>query len=86
MPTDEPEGPLSYRPLGVGEILAEGQDVLIIALGHMNTTALEVRDQLEKKGITATVSIAGTTTIMGAKRKIHGFAPSGTQRVGRGGS
>ncbi|NGX42418.1 MAG: 1-deoxy-D-xylulose-5-phosphate synthase [Chlamydiae bacterium] len=53
--TDEPEGPLMYRQLGTGEILAEGQDLLIIALGHMNHTALEVRELLEKKGITATV-------------------------------
>ncbi|MFQ5729699.1 MAG: 1-deoxy-D-xylulose-5-phosphate synthase, partial [Waddliaceae bacterium] len=52
---DEPEGPLAYRQLGTGEILAEGQDILIIALGHMSETALEVRKLLEKKGITVTV-------------------------------
>ena len=55
LPTDEPEGFLAYRQVGTGEILADGQDLLIIALGHMNGTALEVRKLLEKKGITATV-------------------------------
>lgn len=55
MATDEPEGTLEYRKLGKGEVLVEGEDILIIALGHMNSTALEVRAQLAKKGISATV-------------------------------
>jgi 1-deoxy-D-xylulose-5-phosphate synthase len=55
MAIDDPEGTLQYRKLGRGEVLAEGEDVLIIALGHMNNAALEVRDHLGKKGITATV-------------------------------
>ncbi len=53
--TDEPEGPLQYRKLGKGEVLAEGEDVLIIALGHMVNTAFEVREMLAKKGISATI-------------------------------
>jgi len=53
--TDDYEGPLNKRELGKGEILAEGQDILIIALGHMNTAALKVREILMEKGVSATV-------------------------------
>lgn len=44
-----------YRPLGVGEILALGQDIVLIALGHMCRVALEVRKLLQLQGIEATV-------------------------------
>lgn len=37
--------------LGKGEILSEGDDVAIFALGHMHHVAFEVRKRLEKKGI-----------------------------------
>lgn len=53
--TDDYEGPLSYREAGKGEVLAEGEDILLIALGHLNETALKVREILLKKGIRATV-------------------------------
>ena len=43
------------RELGKGEILREGSELLIVALGHMNSTALKVADELEKAGIKATV-------------------------------
>ncbi len=55
MTTEDSNAPLSYREPGRGEILAEGQDLLIIALGHMNLTALKLRELLLPHGITATV-------------------------------
>lgn len=55
MSTDDATEPLQYRELGKGEVLAEGEDILLIGLGHMNSTALKVRENLAKLGITATV-------------------------------
>jgi len=55
MVTEDSEEPLSHRELGKGEILAEGSGLLIVALGHMNKTALEVRELLKPQGINATV-------------------------------
>lgn len=55
LPTEETDEPLQYRPCGKGEILAEGQDLLLIGLGHMNAMALKVRDLLKVHGVTATV-------------------------------
>ncbi len=55
IPTTEQEGPLAYRPLGQGEVLAEGDDLLIVALGHHCDTALELRDLLRGSGIEAAV-------------------------------
>jgi len=55
MSTEDATKPLEFRTCGQGEILAEGRGLLIIALGHMNKTALEVRKQLAKRGISATV-------------------------------
>ena len=52
---EEPSGPLVKRELGRAEVLAEGKDLLIIALGHMCYTALQVRDLLSQDGISATV-------------------------------
>lgn len=53
--TEDSDEPLKFRRPGKGEILAEGKDLLIIALGHMNTTALKVREILSQEGIEATV-------------------------------
>lgn len=53
--TDDYDGPLEKRELGKGEILAEGSDLLIIALGHMSSTALKVREILMENDIQATV-------------------------------
>lgn len=55
MATEEPEGPINYRELGKGEILAEGSDILLISLGHMNNSALKIRELLLPYGIKATV-------------------------------
>lgn len=55
LPTDDYEGPLTYREAGKGEVLVEGTDLLIIALGHQNSTALKVREILIQDGIYPTV-------------------------------
>lgn len=55
MTTEDASGPLMFREAGQGELLAEGRDLLIIALGHMNKVAMEVRERLLKKGISASV-------------------------------
>lgn len=51
---DSTEG-LAKRPLGKGELLCEGKDLLIIALGHMTESALKVRDALMEMGIETAV-------------------------------
>ncbi|MBA3721403.1 MAG: 1-deoxy-D-xylulose-5-phosphate synthase [Parachlamydiaceae bacterium] len=53
--TEDADGPLKERELGKGEVLVEGKDVLIISLGHMNSTALKTREILAKDGIEATI-------------------------------
>ncbi|MBA2367508.1 MAG: 1-deoxy-D-xylulose-5-phosphate synthase [Candidatus Protochlamydia sp.] len=53
--TDEPQGLIQERELGKGEVLIEGHELLIIALGHMNGTALNTHALLAKQGISATV-------------------------------
>lgn len=53
--TEEGESPVIHRDLGKGEVLAEGEGILIIGLGHMALAALKVRDLLENNGISATV-------------------------------
>ncbi|MEC7839430.1 MAG: 1-deoxy-D-xylulose-5-phosphate synthase [Chlamydiota bacterium] len=55
LPTEETTDPIEYRELGKSEVISEGKEVLIIALGHMVYTALELRDKLTEKGIIATV-------------------------------
>ncbi len=46
---------LQNRELAVAEVLVQGREIAIVALGHMCQTALEVREILEQKGIEATV-------------------------------
>ncbi len=55
MAADNPAEPLKFRECGKGEILEEGRDLLIIALGHMNKTAKQVKENLQKSGINATL-------------------------------
>lgn len=55
IPTDEPALPVMTRDLGKGEILSQGDEILLIGLGHMVYTALEVKKLLEAQGISATV-------------------------------
>jgi 1-deoxy-D-xylulose-5-phosphate synthase len=49
------EEPLVKREMGTAEILAMGSELLIVGLGHMCQTALQVRALLEPHGIKATV-------------------------------
>ncbi|CAF23343.1 1-deoxy-D-xylulose-5-phosphate synthase [Candidatus Protochlamydia amoebophila] len=53
--TEEFNHPICERELGKGEVLIEGTEILIVALGHMNQAALKVRDLLAQTGIEATV-------------------------------
>lgn len=53
--TEELDQPLLPRPLGQGEILADGEDILLIGIGHMANTAMQVREKLTSIGINATV-------------------------------
>ncbi len=53
--TEEPDQPLQKRPLGRGEILVQGKELLLIALGHTWQTAWQVRELLLQKGIDATI-------------------------------
>ncbi|QVL56472.1 MAG: 1-deoxy-D-xylulose-5-phosphate synthase [Simkaniaceae bacterium] len=53
--TFEENLPIEKRELGKGEVLAEGEDIVIISLGHMDQVALEARALLEKEGVTASV-------------------------------
>lgn len=55
MATENPDLPLRFHTIGKGEVLAEGRELLIISLGHMNQTALKVREKLLESGISATV-------------------------------
>jgi 1-deoxy-D-xylulose-5-phosphate synthase len=55
MTTEEPDLPLTERTLGKGEILVDGDGVLIIGLGHMCDVAIDVSKRLHEKGISATV-------------------------------
>ncbi len=55
IPTSDSDKPLVVRELGKAEVLAEGEDILLIGLGHMANTALQIREQLLQKGIYATV-------------------------------
>ncbi len=53
--TEEFKAPLAFRSPGSAELLAEGRDVLLIALGHTCATALQVREILLAQGIEAAV-------------------------------
>jgi 1-deoxy-D-xylulose-5-phosphate synthase len=55
MTTEDSDKTLEYRPIGKSEILHHGEDILIISLGVMNITALEVKDNLLKIGFNPTV-------------------------------
>ncbi len=46
LPTED-DSPVQYRPLGKGEVLVEGKDLAIIALGHCVNTAFEVAKILQ---------------------------------------
>ncbi len=53
--TEESEGAVQKRELGKGEVLAQGREVVILSLGHMDKIALKARSLLQEKGIDAAV-------------------------------
>lgn len=53
--TEELDLPLQKRTPGKAQVLMQGKDLLLIALGHTCQTALKVRELLTQKGISATV-------------------------------
>ncbi|MBF5059236.1 1-deoxy-D-xylulose-5-phosphate synthase [Candidatus Neptunochlamydia vexilliferae] len=55
LPTDEDVKPLYKRQVGKGEVLAEGKDVVILSLGHLDQVALKTRELLAEEGISAAV-------------------------------
>ncbi len=55
MATEESNLPLQTRQLGIGEVLVEGFDVLLVGLGYMSLVALTVQEKLKEHGINATV-------------------------------
>ncbi len=55
MSTENADEPLKPRPIGKGEILAEGNEFLIVSLGHMNNAAMKVREILIQEGLNPTI-------------------------------
>lgn len=55
MATEERALPVNKRELGQAEILAQGSEVVIFALGHMCNAAMQVREILKTHGIESTV-------------------------------
>ncbi|MCB1119135.1 MAG: 1-deoxy-D-xylulose-5-phosphate synthase, partial [Chlamydiia bacterium] len=55
LPTEDATENLKSRPLGKGEIIATGEGILILALGHMVDIALQTREILAEQGISSTV-------------------------------
>lgn len=55
MATEDSTAPLKYREMGKGEVIAEEDDILLIGLGHMVYTALQVKERLAAMGCKATV-------------------------------
>lgn len=53
--TTEEDKTIEKRELGKGEVLAEGDEIVIISLGHMDKIALKARELLAKEGISAVV-------------------------------
>lgn len=53
--TEESDAPIEKRELGKGEVLREGKEVVIVALGHMVDIALKAHSLLLERGACATV-------------------------------
>lgn len=53
--TEEKEAPIEKRALGKGEILHAGQEIAIVALGHMCDLAFTLKELLMNEGIDATI-------------------------------
>lgn len=55
LPTENSTHPLEKRPCGQGEMLVREKGVLLIGVGHMSFTALEVHKLLKQHGISSSV-------------------------------
>ncbi|MBX9923434.1 MAG: 1-deoxy-D-xylulose-5-phosphate synthase [Rhabdochlamydiaceae bacterium] len=55
LPTEEGSSALQKRSLGKGEVLIEGEKLLLIGLGHMSLIMLQVQEKLKSYNIEATV-------------------------------
>lgn len=55
MATEDSQAPLAHRAIGKGEILVQGQDILIIGLGVMNDMAIKICENLKLLGFSPTV-------------------------------
>ncbi|MCI5052906.1 MAG: 1-deoxy-D-xylulose-5-phosphate synthase [Simkaniaceae bacterium] len=53
--TEEAAEPLAYRKLGKGEVVSSGEEIAIVALGHMVSIALEVKERLVEAGYNPTI-------------------------------
>ncbi len=57
MVTEDQYEPLKRRELGTAEVLSEGRDIAIVALGHCCRTALKVKEILEAQCFHTTINI-----------------------------
>ncbi|MEI6242965.1 MAG: transketolase C-terminal domain-containing protein, partial [Chlamydiota bacterium] len=53
--TEAPTAPIRPRTLGKGEVLVEGKELLLIPLGNMYLTALDIQKRLQEFGISPTI-------------------------------
>ena len=74
------ESPISPLPLGKGEVLREGVDLLMVAIGSMVASAMEVAAHLEAQGFSSTVINARFV-----KPLDHELVREWSRKVARGG-
>jgi len=55
LPTEESEGVIQKREAGKGEILSDGKEILIVALGHKVETAFALKELLREYGADPTI-------------------------------
>jgi len=72
------ETPISPLPLGKGEVVREGQDVLLVAIGSMVSIAQEVAETLDARGISCALINARFV-----KPLDHDLIRTWTRRIGR---
>lgn len=55
LPTEDFTQELKHRPMGKGEVISYGKEILIIASGQMVERAIEVKNLLEKENVNPTI-------------------------------
>ncbi|MCK4934065.1 MAG: 1-deoxy-D-xylulose-5-phosphate synthase, partial [Simkaniaceae bacterium] len=55
LPTTTSDEPLLTRKLGSAEVIHTGEEIILIALGHMCDIAIDVKDKLQKEGFNPTI-------------------------------